>query len=59
METIEIIEATLDYTKDIWQFRQEVFESDADNENRFAGCLSLDACSSAEEWIEMCQLRKS
>ena len=59
METIELIEATLNYAKDIWQFRQEVLERDADNENQFAGCLSLDTCSSAEEWIEMCRLRNS
>lgn len=59
MKTIELIEATLNYAKDIWQFRQEVLEHDADNENQFAGCLSLDTCSSAEEWIEMCLLRNS
>ena len=59
METIELIEATFEYAKDVWQFRQEVLECDADNESQFAGCLSLDTCSSAEEWIEMCQLRKS
>lgn len=59
METIELIEATLDYAKDIWQFRQEVLERDADNESQFAGCLSLDTCSSAEEWIEMCRLRNN
>lgn len=59
METIELIESTLDYAKDIWQFRQEVLERDADNENQFAGCLSLDTCSSAEEWIAICRLRIS
>lgn len=59
METIELIESTLDYAKDIWQFRQEVLERDADNKNQFAGCLSLDTCSSAAEWIDMCRLRNS
>lgn len=36
METIELIEATLNYAKNIWQLRQEVLERDADNENQFA-----------------------
>lgn len=31
METIELIEATPKYANDIWQFRQEVLERDADN----------------------------
>lgn len=59
MNTIELIEPTIEYADDIWQFRQEVLEIDADKESQFAGCMLLDTCSSADEWIEMCQLRKS
>lgn len=59
MNTLELIEPTVEYADDIWQFRQEVLKFDVDKESQFAGCMSLDTCSSAEEWIEMCQLRKS
>lgn len=59
MERIRLIEPTEAYTDDIWAFRQEVFEYDAENEDQFAGCLSLDTCASAKEWIEICRLRKS
>ncbi len=44
---------------EIWSFRQEILECDAENEDQFAGCLSLDECKSAKEWIALCELRKS
>ena len=59
METIELIEAALEYAEQVWQFRQEVFDCDKDSESQFAGCLSLDEAASADEWIQWCQLRKS
>ncbi|MCR5529329.1 MAG: GNAT family N-acetyltransferase [Saccharofermentans sp.] len=59
MDEIILIEPELSYADDIWEFRQEVFDSDKDNGDRFAGCLSLDTCSSASEWIGICALRKS
>lgn len=59
MNTIELIDPTNEYANDIRQFRQEVLTIDADNDSQFAGCMSLDTCSSVEEWIRMCQLRKS
>ena len=34
-------------------------EINADKESQFAGCMLLDIFSSVDEWIEMCQLRKS
>ena len=43
----------------VWQFRQEVFDCDSNSESQFAGCLSLDEATSAEEWIHWCQLRTS
>lgn len=58
MDVIELIEPRAEYAEDIWAFRQEIMDSDADNDNRFAGCMSLDSCSSAEEWIRICALRK-
>ena len=59
MDIITLIEPTEVYAEDIWAFRQEVLERDAENEDQFAGCLSLDTSASAKEWIEICRLRKS
>ena len=59
MTDIYLIEATPEYAKQVWQFRQEVFDYDNNSESQFAGCLSLDEAASAEEWIRWCQLRTS
>lgn len=59
MDIITLIEPAENYAEDLWAFRQEVFEYDAETEDQFAGCLSLDTCASAEEWIEICRRRKS
>ena len=59
MEKIRLIAANTDYAEDIWAFREEILEKDADNDDQFAGCLSLDTSRSAEEWIRICDLRKS
>ncbi len=58
MECIRLVEPTEAYANDIWAFRQEILDCDADNEDQFAGCLSLDSCASAKEWIKICELRK-
>ncbi len=59
MEQIELIEPSIKYADDIWEFRQEILDCDAENEDQFAGCISLDVSKSAEEWIKICELRKS
>ena len=59
MEKIELVEVQKKYAVDIWEFRQEILECDAENEDRFAGCMSLDKSKSVEEWIRICELRKS
>ena len=59
MTDIYLIEATPEYAEQVWQFRQEIFDCDKDSESQFAGCLSLDEAASAEEWIRLCQLRRS
>lgn len=59
MEQIELIEPTKTHAADIWEFRQEILECDAKKEDQFAGCKSLDVSNSAEEWIRICELRKS
>ncbi len=56
---IRLVEPGMEYADDIWDFRAEVLEFDEDNEDIFAGCLSLDTSESAEEWIKICSLRKS
>ncbi|MBD5492581.1 MAG: GNAT family N-acetyltransferase [Lachnospiraceae bacterium] len=59
MDQITLIEPQKKYADDIWAFRQEILECDAENEDQFAGCISLDVSRSAEEWIKICELRKS
>lgn len=58
MEQIILTEPELKYADDIWAFRQEILDCDADSEDRFAGCISLDTSASAAEWIKICELRK-
>ena len=59
MEEIELIEQNLKYADDIWAFRQEILLYDQDSEDQFAGCMSLDKCTDVQEWIRICELRKS
>lgn len=59
MEQIELIEPNIKYAADIWELRREILEYDAESEDQFAGCISLDVSKSAEEWIRICELRKS
>ena len=58
MDTIRLISPEMSYAEDIWAFRSEILENDAENEDQFAGCMSLDNSNSAEEWIRICDLRK-
>ena len=58
-DIIKLIEPCPEYADEIWAFRAEILEKDADNEDQFAGCMSLNSCISAEEWIHICELRKS
>lgn len=58
MDTLRLTEPDMHYAGQIWDFRKEVLEADADNEDRFAGCMSLEESSSAEEWIRISELRK-
>lgn len=58
MDEIELIEPNIKYAEDIWAFREEIFRNDEGDEDIFAGCMSLDDCASAEEWISVCEQRK-
>ena len=57
MEKIKLIEPTIEYEKDIWDFRQEILDSD--DKDKFAGCGTLERCTSAIEWIENCKSRSN
>ncbi len=59
MEQIVLIEPQKKYAEDIWEFRKEILECDTENEDQFAGCMSLDVSKSADEWIKTCELRKN
>ena len=58
MDELILVEPSLEYAEDLWAFRQEIIDKDADNEDQFAGCMSLNSSSSADEWIRICSLRK-
>ena len=59
MEKIKLFEASAEYADQAEQFRREIIGHDPDDGNRFAGCMSLEEVNSAEDWIKMCQLRRS
>ena len=59
MSEIVLMEAAPEYAEQVWQFRQEVLDYDTNSKSQFAGCLSLEEATSAEEWIRWCQLRTS
>lgn len=59
MDKIELIEPKMEYADDIWEFRQEILDYDAESEDQFAGCISLDVSTSAHECIKICELMKS
>ncbi len=53
-----LIEANEKYTDELEQFKEEVLIYDRDNAYRFAGCMGLQNCSTAKEWIDICKRRK-
>ena len=55
---IKLVPVSSDYVEDLWAFRQEVVEHDADDENQFAGCMGLRESRTPEEWIELCAKRQ-
>ena len=57
MSDIRLIEPTMAYEKEIWQFRQEVMDSD--DKDKFAGCGNLEECASAGEWIDTIRLHRN
>lgn len=54
---IKLTEPTTAYEKDIWQFRREILSSN--DKDKFAGCGTLEKCSSAQEWIDAVNLHKT
>lgn len=58
MDEIILVEPSWEYAEDLWAFRQEIIDADADNEDQFAGCMSLNSSKNADEWIRICTLRK-
>lgn len=51
--SICLINPSIAYAEDLWKFRQEVLDSNDSERDRFAGCCSLEKCTSAEEWIRI------
>lgn len=57
LSNIKLIEPTIEYEKDIWQFRQEIISSN--DMDKFAGCGNLENYFSAKEWIDTIKLHKT
>lgn len=57
MNEIKLIEPTMEYEEDIWKFRQEIIDSS--DQDKFAGCGTLEESLTALEWIETTKLRSS
>lgn len=53
MRTIKLVEPKRDHASMIWEFRQEVLESN--EKDAFAGCGNLKSSLSALDWIEEVQ----
>ncbi|WP_081646762.1 GNAT family N-acetyltransferase [Butyrivibrio sp. AD3002] len=58
-DSIFLTEANENYTDELQKFKEEVLQADKDNDDQFAGCMGLRDCSTAKEWIDICNLRKS
>lgn len=53
MEEIELVKPSMDYAKQIMDFRNEILQ--ADDHDSFAGCSGLNEYQSCEEWLENLQ----
>ena len=51
IDELILVEPSLEYAEDLWAFRQEIIDKDADNEDQFAGCMSLNAKSIDNESV--------
>lgn len=58
VKIIDLVEPISEYAKDLWCFRREILNFDADSEDKFAGCMGLEESKTAEEWIGSCKYRK-
>lgn len=58
-DLIILVEINEQYSEEIEKFKTEVLIQDKDNEDRFAGCMGLEECTSSVEWIELCKLRQN
>lgn len=57
-DSIFLTEANEQFADEIQMFKDEVLQADKDNDDQFAGCMGLENCDTAKEWIDICNLRK-
>lgn len=55
---IVLVEPSSDYAEDIWNLYKEIEVCDAGDGDQFSGCMFLNDCQSAEEWIGKCARMK-
>lgn len=51
MEEIRLVRPSMEYDEEIMTFRKEILE--VDGEDAFAGCGTLRACTTTEEWLHV------
>lgn len=57
MDEIRLLKPTMEYEKDIMQFREELIN--ANDNDSFAGCGSLRRCTTVEEWLANLAMREN
>ncbi|TCK92657.1 putative acetyltransferase [Natranaerovirga hydrolytica] len=57
MEEIRLVKPSIEYGEDIMQFRKEIME--ANDNDSFAGCGSLEKSSTAEYWLNLLAEKES
>lgn len=58
-EEIVLLEPSTEYADDIWKLYEEIAICDAGDGDQFSGCMFLNNCQSAEEWIYKCARMKA
>lgn len=59
MDEIRLLKPTMEYEKDIMQFREELLNANDNVNDSFAGCGGLKHCTTAEEWLTNLAMREN
>ena len=59
MDKIRLLKPTMEYEKDIMQFREELINANDNDNDSFAGCAGLKRCTTVEEWLTNLSMREN